>query len=88
MLHVTCSRLTDTTKIEIVDANAEKTDEEVTRAISETLERAVELKITSRRNTNRELLVISVIVPTDAANKLITRKLRIVYTYCRVNNRS
>lgn len=81
---VTCTKLSDTTKIEIRDADEEATDEEVVQAIEEAAGSPISVRIFSKRKVGRGLQTIIASVPSSAANTVTTSKLRIGYVNCRV----
>jgi len=81
-----CTKLTDTTKLEIRDVDEEASDEEVLQAISATARVSVVPPSLTKRNTGRGTQTIVVTVPTSIVARLTAATLRIGYVNCSVRN--
>lgn len=79
-----CTKLTDTTRIEIRDVDEEATEEEIVQAIAKTIKLTTSATVLQMRNVGRGTKVVTVMVPTSAANSLASARLRVGYVNCRV----
>lgn len=82
-----CTRLSDTSVIEIRDADEEATDEEIVQAIQTHAKLKGSIKIIKKRKIDRGTQIITVSVPTSVAITLVSSRLRIGYVNCRVRRR-
>lgn len=79
-----CVTLSDTSTVEIRDADEEASDDEIIRAISSVARTEAPVKIVNKRKDNRGTQIVTATVPTAVANTLVASKLRIGYVNCRV----
>lgn len=81
--NASCTRLSDTSLIEIRDADEEATDDEIIRAIEEQTKTKGIIKITNKRKIDRGTQIVTALVPTSIVNNLLKDRLRIGFVSCR-----
>jgi len=80
---VNCTRLSDTSTIEIRDADEEATDDEIIKAIEKHTKSKGNIKIVNKRKMERGTQIITASIPTSIANTIINTQLRIGFVNCR-----
>lgn len=83
----TCTRLSDTSVVEIRDADEETTDEEIVLAIQTLTRTKGSVKVLNKRKVDRGTQIITASVPTSAVTSLTSTRLRIGYVNCRVRRK-
>jgi len=80
----TCTKLTDSTRIEIRDVDEEATEDEIVQAISKATELPTSVTVLHTRKVGRGTKTVTVSVPTPTAYTLASTRLRVGYVNCRV----
>jgi len=81
--NASCTRLSDTSLIEIRDADEESTDDKIIIAIEEHTKSKESIKITDKRKLDRGTQVVTASVPTSVVNNLLKPRLRIGFASCK-----
>jgi len=82
-----CTKLTDSTRIEIRDVDEEATEEEIVQAILKSTELPTSATVLHTRKAGRGTQIVTVSVPTSTAHTLASTRLRVGYVNCRVRRK-
>ncbi|KAL4097641.1 hypothetical protein QTP88_022384 [Uroleucon formosanum] len=84
---VSCTRLSDTSIIEIRDADEEATDDEILEAMQMRAGNNASIRIISKRKLDRGTQIITASIPTSKINMILSTRLRIGFVNCRVRRK-